>query len=135
VDDTTVTGILMNCPHLKSLSLGGESITDGFQHIGNCENLEHLAIIFCPSLTDKSMEYVGAGCPRLKHLDIRECFGLTNKSIEYVCKGCQKLKFLTIRLCPEITDAILDNILNLNAENWRSLFFHSVINRRELIFF
>lgn len=113
VDDTAVTGILMNCPHLKSLSLGGESITDdGFQHIGNCKNLEHLTIYFCSSLTDKSMEYVGAGCPRLKHLDIVQCIGLTNKSSEYVCKGCQKLKYLAIKSCPEMTDSVLDNILN-----------------------
>jgi Leucine-rich repeat (LRR) protein len=112
VDDTVVTGILMNCPHLKSLVLEGDSITDdSFQHIGNCKNLEHLKIPFCSSLTDKSMEYVGAGCPRLKHLDIGHCIGLTNKSTEYVCKGCQKLKYLAIESCPEMTDAVLDNIL------------------------
>lgn len=111
VDNMTVTGILMNCPHLRSLSLGGEGISDdGFQHIGNCKNLEHLTVP-CSSITDKSMEYVGAGCPRLKHLDIGNCTGLTNKSTEYVCKGCQKLKYLDIQSCPEMTDAVLDNIL------------------------
>ena len=112
LDDTAVTGILMNCPQLKSLSFGGQDISDdGFQHIGNCKNLEHLTVSYCSSLTDKSMEYVGAGCPRLKHLDIGNCAGLTNKSTEYVCKGCQKLKYLDIQSCPEMTDAVLDNIL------------------------
>jgi len=112
LDDTAVTGIFMNCPHLKSLNLGVTCITDdGFQHIGNCKNLERLEIPSCHSLTDKSMEYVGAGCPRLKHLDIGDCFGLTNKSIEYVCKGCQKLKYLSLWACPEMTDSVLDNIL------------------------
>jgi len=112
VDDAVVTGIFTNCPHLKSLILGGEIITDdGFQHIGNCKNLERLEIPSRSSLTDKSMQYVGAGCPRLKHLDIGDGSGLTNMGIEYVCKGCQKLKYLAISACPEMTDSVLDNIV------------------------
>jgi len=112
LDDTAITGIFMNCPHLKSLSLLWENIIDvSFQHIGNCKNLEHLTVRFCSSLTDKSMEYIGAGCPRLKHLDIGSCTGLTNKSIEYVCKGCQKLKYLDMQYCPQMTDDVLENIL------------------------
>jgi len=112
VDETAVTGILMNCPNLRSLSLEGNSITDdGLQHIGNCKNLEHLSILYSISLTDKGMDYVGAGCPRLKHVNIGHCLQLTNKSIEYVCKGCQILKYLSIPSLPEMTDAVLDNIL------------------------
>jgi hypothetical protein len=111
LDDTAVTGIFRNCPQLKFLSFQGQGISDdGFQYIGNCKNLEHLKICWCTSLTDKSMEYVGARCPNLKHLDIGNCTGLTNKSTEYVCKGCQNLKYLDIQSCPEMTDAVLENI-------------------------
>jgi hypothetical protein len=111
LDDTALTGILTNCPQLKSLNFRGERISDnGLQHIGNCKNLEHLRMYASSSLTDKSMEYVGAGCPNLKHLDIGGCSGLTNKSTEYVCIGCQKLRYLNIESCPEMTDAVLENI-------------------------
>ncbi|KDR19903.1 F-box/LRR-repeat protein 2-like [Zootermopsis nevadensis] len=110
-DDAALTGILTNCPQLQFLIFRGNDLSDaGFKHIGTCNNLEHLDIASCASLTDKSMEYVGAGCPNLKHLDIGNCSGFTNKSIEYVCTGCQKLKYLDIQQCPEMTDEVLENI-------------------------
>lgn len=110
-DATALTEILTNCPQLQFLIFRGYELSDaGFQHIGTCKNLEHLDIASCYSLTDKSMEYVGAGCPNLKYLDIGSCSGFTNKSIEYVCIGCQKLKYLDIQQCPEMTDKVLENI-------------------------
>jgi hypothetical protein len=109
-DATTLTAVLTNCPQLQFLIFHGYLSDDGFQHIGTCRNLELLDIASCSSLTDKSMEYVGAGCPKLRHLDIGNCSGLTNKSIEYVCNGCQKLKYLDIQHCPEMTDAVMENI-------------------------
>jgi hypothetical protein len=110
-DATALTGILTNCHELKSLVFRGHDISDdGFQHIGTCKSLEHLDISFNSSLTDKSMEYVGAGCPNLKHLNIGSCSGLTNKSTEYVCTGCQKLKYLDIQQSPKMTDDVLENI-------------------------
>jgi hypothetical protein len=111
LDDTKVTGIFTSFPQLKHLRFQGQGISDdGFKHVGNCKNLVHLKITGCTSLTDRSMEYVGAGCPNLKHLDIERCLGLTNKSTEYVCRGCQKLKYLNISACCEMTDAVLENI-------------------------
>jgi hypothetical protein len=110
-DDEALTGILTNCPQLQFLICRRNELSDiGFQHVGTCRNLQHLDIAFSSSLTDKSMDYVGAGCPNLKYLDIGNSSGFTNKSIEYVCTGCQKLKYLNIQHCPEMTDDVLENI-------------------------
>jgi hypothetical protein len=110
-DSTSLTEILTNCPQLQSLSLRCCYLSDYvFQYIGTCKNLQYLDIARANFITDKSMEYVGAGCPNLSHLDIGYCSELTNKSIEYVCSGCQKLKYLNIQNCPTMTDDVLENI-------------------------
>jgi hypothetical protein len=110
-DDTSLTVILTNCPQLQSLTLQRCNLTDyGFQYIGTCKNLQYLDIENSPLITDKSMEYVGAGCPNLNHLNIGQCYQLTNKSTEYVCTGCQELRYLCIEECPKMTDDVLENI-------------------------
>jgi hypothetical protein len=110
-DGTSLTVILTNCPQLQSLTVRECVITDyGFQYIGNCKNLQYLNIGACSLITDKSMEYVGAGCPNISYLNIGHCSRLTNKSVEHVCSGCQKLKFLDITNCPEMTDDVMEHI-------------------------
>jgi hypothetical protein len=91
-DDLSLNVILINCPQLQSITLQGYELTDyGFQYIGTCKNLQFLDIAHCSLITDKSMEYVGAGCPNLSHLNVAHCSQLTNKATEYVCSGCQKV--------------------------------------------
>jgi Leucine-rich repeat (LRR) protein len=111
-DNTSLIVILTNCPQLQSLTLHGYELRDyGFQYIGTCKNLQFLDIAGCSLLTDKSMEYVGAGCPNLNNLYIGHCSQLTNKATEHVCSGCQKLKYLSIQNCPEMTDDVMESIL------------------------
>jgi hypothetical protein len=111
LDGTSFAVIVTNCPKLQSLMLPDCEITDcGFQYIGICKNLQFLDIPGCALITDKSMEYIGAGCPTLSHLNVAQCRQLTDKSIEYVCIGCQKLKYLNIQECPEMTDDVLKHI-------------------------
>jgi hypothetical protein len=114
-DGTSLTVILTNCPQLQNLTVKVCELTDyGFQYIGNCKNLQYLDIGDCSLITDKSMEYVGAGCPNLSHLNIGYCSQLTNKSVEHVCSGCQKLKFLDFTNCPEMTDDVMEHIFKSN---------------------
>jgi hypothetical protein len=111
LDGTSLAVILTNCPQLQSFTLRESEFTDcGFQYIGICKNLQFLDIGFSFFITDKSMEYVGAGCPNLNHLDIGVCPQLTDKSVEYVCTGCPKLKFLAIQECPKMTDDVIKHI-------------------------
>ncbi|PNF39161.1 hypothetical protein B7P43_G01357 [Cryptotermes secundus] len=110
-DGSSLAVILTNCPQLQRLTVRDCALTDyGFQYIGNCKNLQLLDTAGCSLITDKSMEYVGAGCPNLNHLYVAQCYQLTNKGIEYVCSGCQKLKYLSIQGCPETTDDVMEHI-------------------------
>ncbi|PNF39133.1 hypothetical protein B7P43_G01363 [Cryptotermes secundus] len=110
-DGSSLTVILKNCPQLQRLTVEDCALTDyGFQYIGNCKNLQFLDTAGCSLITDKSMEYVGAGCPNLSHLRVADCYKLTNKGTEYVCSGCQKLKYLSIQNCPEMTDDVMEHI-------------------------
>jgi hypothetical protein len=126
LDGTSLTVILTNCPQLRSFTLRDSDFTDcGFQYIGICKNLQFLDISCTLFITDKSMEYVGAGCPNLSHLDIGFCPQLTDKSVEYVCTGCPKLKFLAIQECLKMTDDVMKHIckskkLNVLRLAWNS---------------
>jgi hypothetical protein len=118
LDGTSLGVILTNCPLLQSLTLQDCQLTDcGFQYIGICKNLQFLDIVGSTLITDKSMEYVGAGCPNLSHLNLAHCYQLTNKSVEYVCTGCPKLKYLDIQKCPEMTDDVMKHICKSNKLN------------------
>ncbi|XP_069675548.1 F-box/LRR-repeat protein 14-like isoform X8 [Periplaneta americana] len=110
--------VLLNCSQIKSLGVSGlEVIDDCFQHIGKCIKLEYLDISGCESITDKALEYIGAGCSRVQHLDVGNCYGLTDKGIEYICSGCKKLRYLDIRSCYSMTDAVFDHIIKINELN------------------
>jgi hypothetical protein len=125
-DDTSLTAILANCPQLKSLTVEDCELTDyGFQYIGTCKNLQFLDIGACSLITDKSMEYIGAGCPNLSYLNIGHCSQLTNKGVEYICSGCQKLKYLNIQNCPEMTDDVMKNIFKSKKLEVLKLSFNS----------
>jgi hypothetical protein len=113
-DGASLPVILKNCPQLQSLTVQACELRDyGFQHIGTCKNLQFLDIAWSFFITDKSMEYVGAGFPNLNHLNIENCCKLTNKGVEYICSGCQKLKYLDIGQCPDMTDDVLKNIFKI----------------------
>jgi hypothetical protein len=123
-DGTSLTLTLTKCPQLQSLTLQHCELADcGFQYIGICKNLQVLDIDFNFFVTDKSMEYVGAGCPNLNHLNIGHCPQLTDKSIEYICTGCPKLRNLNIQSCHSMTDDVIKHIckskkLNVLTLSW-----------------
>ncbi|XP_033609752.1 F-box/LRR-repeat protein 3-like [Cryptotermes secundus] len=110
-DGSSLAVILTNCPQLQRLTVHECGLTDdGFQYTRTWKNLQYLDIARCLLITDKSMEYVGAGCPNLSHLRVADCYKLTNKGTEYVCSGCQKLKYLSIQNYPAITDDVMEHI-------------------------
>ncbi|XP_069675549.1 F-box/LRR-repeat protein fbxl-1-like isoform X9 [Periplaneta americana] len=111
-DAAELTGIFRQCVELKFFYIRGYSDSgDGFKYVSNLKHLEHLDIACCDSLSDKSLEYIGAGCKNLKYLDICCCSLLTNKSVEFVCAGCPKLEFLSISECPLMTDAVIESVI------------------------
>ncbi|XP_069675546.1 F-box/LRR-repeat protein 2-like isoform X6 [Periplaneta americana] len=118
LEPAALTNVLLNCSQIKSLRVNGFELNDDcFQHIGKCVNLEYLDISVCESITDKALEYIGAGCSRLQHLDVGNCYGLTDKGIEYICNGCQRLRYLNIQSCNNITDAVFEHIIKFKELN------------------
>ncbi|XP_069675541.1 F-box/LRR-repeat protein 2-like isoform X2 [Periplaneta americana] len=104
---------ISNLKHLEQLEIGYcESLTDkSLEYIGaGCKNLKYLDF-GCKSLSDKCLEYIGAGCKNLRHLGIQCCSSMTDKSIEFVCAGCPKLQYLCICQCPLMTDAVIASVI------------------------
>lgn len=97
ISDVAVTAIFENCPQLQHLNISGSQSlqNEGLRYIGKCIHIHHLDLSMCMDLTDRSMEYVGAGCCSLKKLDISGCYKMTDKAIEHIvkCRELQVLKF------------------------------------------
>ncbi|XP_069675551.1 F-box/LRR-repeat protein fbxl-1-like isoform X11 [Periplaneta americana] len=112
IDASSLNEILINCPQIKLLCFRGyRDSDDGFRYVENLKHLEHFDIAGCCSVTDRTVEYIGAGCKNLKYLDVACCSKLTDKSIEYICVGCPKLRYLNIGRCRLMTDAVFQSII------------------------
>jgi hypothetical protein len=75
---------------------------DGFRHVGRCEQLESLVLMYCRETTDAATEHI-AGLSRLKKY-FASYTGITDRSMK-VLSGMPSLEQISFYGCPAVTNA------------------------------
>lgn len=75
---------------------------EGYRHVGRCERLESLVLMYCRDTTDVATEHI-AGLPVLKSY-FASYNGITDRSME-ILAGMTSLERVTLYGCPGVTNA------------------------------
>jgi len=124
---------LANMPALRALSVSCRNVEDealstlpafpaltelmpidvpdaGYRHIGRCQQLESLVLMYCRETTDVATEQI-AGLSRLKKY-FASYTRITDRSLE-VLSGMSSLEQVTLTACAGVTDAGVKRLVSL----------------------
>ena len=123
VDDTSLSA-LPSFPALRAL-MPMDVPDEGFRHVGRCERLEELWLMYCRDtgdaateriaglsglktyyagktrITDRSMEILGR-MPSLEKIEFWECAGISNAGVALLA-GLPRLRAITVGGSPNVT--------------------------------
>jgi hypothetical protein len=108
VDDASLA-VLPSFPALREL-MPMDIGDDGFRHIGRCERLESLVLMYCRDTTDLATEHI-QGLPNLKQYYAGYTL-ITDRSLELLSR-ITSLEELTFEGCKRLTDAGLAHLATL----------------------
>ncbi len=83
---------------------------DGYRHIGRCERLEALVLMYCRDTTDGATEHI-TGLPKLSYY-FNSYTAITNRTPELL-SGMSSLERITFDVCHGLTDAGIANLARL----------------------
>lgn len=114
--DESLSIITRYCKSIEELTITGSLISDAsLKWISTDLNLlVYLDVSLSFLLTDIGFLELSRGFQELKHLDISNCMSITERSVIYVCETFKTLSFLSIRnckLCKNIKEYV-QNTLN-----------------------
>uniref|UniRef100_A0A7N0V137 Uncharacterized protein n=1 Tax=Kalanchoe fedtschenkoi TaxID=63787 RepID=A0A7N0V137_KALFE len=129
IDAVLVLPALMELKNLEVLSVAGiPTVTDEFVEqiaVACGVNLKELRLADCGSLTDKSMEVIGAKCPSLAFLDLSNLDMLTDFSLLYITNSCQSLRHLKLHR-NRFSDKALGAFLEVSGKSLTELSLNGV---------
>jgi len=108
VDDAGVSA-LPQFPALKEL-MPMDIPDDGYRHIGKCESLEALVLMYCRNTTDAATEHI-TGLRRLSHY-FNSYTTITDRTPELL-SGMDSLERITFDTCHGLTDAGIATLARL----------------------
>lgn len=90
-------------PTLKSLSLGGcFGVPDvALQQVAELTSLQELSLIFCPFLSDATVNQILVRCPGLRRLLLEKDVSITMETVKAYAKSSSKAKLKVVQ-CPFI---------------------------------
>eukprot|EP00899_Mesostigma_viride_P008396 jgi/Mesvir1/17558/Mv08803-RA.1 len=96
--DESAFALAENCPGLQRLRLRYTRVSDaGIKAVArSCEELRHLDVGGCNSVTDDGVGCIAGCCQRLQHLSVHACRSVTDASICQVAKNCSRLQSLDV---------------------------------------
>jgi hypothetical protein len=108
VDDAGISA-LPQFPALKEL-MPVDITDDGYRHIGKCEGLESLILMYCRDTTDAATEHI-TGLPRLSYY-FNSYTTITDRTPELL-SGMDTLERITFDACHGLTDAGIAKLARL----------------------
>eukprot|EP00899_Mesostigma_viride_P011738 jgi/Mesvir1/20565/Mv06236-RA.1 len=112
LSDVHLAAVLKRCPSLETLEVARNSLVTDVSMIAlaHCPRLRHLDVGDNACVTGDGIRAVAACCPRLRHLDVMSgCASVTDGSIESIGANCPGLQTLRAAGCA-IGDAAVSAI-------------------------
>ncbi|KAF5182234.1 F-box protein [Thalictrum thalictroides] len=103
IGDEGLMAIAKRCLNLQELVLIGVNPTNvSLGHLGNCRNLERLALCGSETIGDSEISCIAAKCMALKKLCIKGC-PVSNHAMEALVGGCPNLVKVKVKKCRGVT--------------------------------
>ncbi|PIA27134.1 hypothetical protein AQUCO_08300075v1 [Aquilegia coerulea] len=103
IGDEGLMAIAKRCPNLQELVLIGVNPTNvSLGHLGNCRNLERLALCGSETIGDPEISCIASKCTALKKLCIKGC-PVSNHAMEALVGGCPNLVKVKVKKCRGVT--------------------------------